>query len=120
MKPCRTTFPGLLAVLAVAMMPVLGLPRRRVPSRSSSACSVWRIELAIQRVLVEYSARQDARDYAGYAALFAKNGEWVNGKNAYKGREAIHKMLVDLYGNPRRGLRQQRELSHQPRISRSM
>jgi uncharacterized protein (TIGR02246 family) len=57
-------------------------------------------QLAIQRVLIEYSARQDAKDYAGYAALFARDGEWVNGKNVYKGREAILKMLVDLYGTP--------------------
>jgi uncharacterized protein (TIGR02246 family) len=60
-------------------------------------------ELAIQRVLVEYSATQDAHDYAGYAALFAREGEWVNGKNVYKGREAIQKMLVDLYGAPSPG-----------------
>jgi uncharacterized protein (TIGR02246 family) len=55
-------------------------------------------QLAIQRILIEYSATQDAHDYDGYVALFAKNGEWVNGKTAHKGREAIHKMLVDLYG----------------------
>jgi uncharacterized protein (TIGR02246 family) len=98
MKITRGTFPGLLAVLA-ALMPAFAL------AQATSATVEQRLrrvedELAIQRVLVEYSARQDARDYAGYAALFAKNGEWVNGKNAYKGREAIHKMLVDLYGNP--------------------
>ena len=57
-------------------------------------------ELAIQRVLIEYSARQDAHDYEGYAALFAKDGEWVNGSNVYKGRAAIRRMLVDLYGTP--------------------
>jgi uncharacterized protein (TIGR02246 family) len=57
-------------------------------------------ELAIRRVLVDYSAFQDARDYAGYAGLFAREGEWVNGKTVHKGREAIHKMLVDLYGTP--------------------
>lgn len=57
-------------------------------------------ELAIRRVLIDYAATQDARDYVAYAALFAKNGEWVNGKTVHKGREAIHKMLVDLYGNP--------------------
>jgi uncharacterized protein (TIGR02246 family) len=57
-------------------------------------------ELAIGRVLIDYSAKQDARDYAGYVALFAKDGEWVNGKTVHKGREAIHKMLVDLYGAP--------------------
>jgi uncharacterized protein (TIGR02246 family) len=57
-------------------------------------------ELAIRRVLVDYSSMQDARDYAGYAALFAREGEWVNGRTVHKGREAIHKMLVDLYGSP--------------------
>jgi uncharacterized protein (TIGR02246 family) len=60
-------------------------------------------ELAIQRVIIAYSATQDARDYAGYAGLFAREGEWVNGKNVHKGREAIHKMLVDLYGEPPAG-----------------
>ena len=55
-------------------------------------------ELAIRRILIDYSSTQDARDYAGYAALFACEGEWVNGKIVHKGREAIHKMLVDLYG----------------------
>lgn len=60
-------------------------------------------ELAIQRVIIAYSATQDARDYAGYAALFARDGEWVNGRNVHKGRDAIHKMLVDLYGEPPAG-----------------
>ncbi len=60
-------------------------------------------ELAIGRILVEYAARQDARDYTGYADLFAKNGEWVNGKNVFKGRDAILKMLVGLYGTPAPG-----------------
>lgn len=57
-------------------------------------------ELAIQRILIDYSATQDARDYRGYANLFARDGEWVNGKTVHKGRDAIYKMLVDLYGAP--------------------
>jgi hypothetical protein len=57
-------------------------------------------ELAIKRILIDYSATQDARDYAGYANLFASEGEWVNGRQVHKGRDAIHKMLVDLYGAP--------------------
>jgi uncharacterized protein (TIGR02246 family) len=57
-------------------------------------------QLAIQRILVDYAATQDAHDYDGYAALFARDGEWVNGRNVYKGRDAIHRMLVDLYGAP--------------------
>lgn len=55
-------------------------------------------ELAIRRILVDYSATQDARDYEAYVALFARDGEWVNGRTVHKGREAIHSMLLDLYG----------------------
>ena len=57
-------------------------------------------ELAIRRVLVDYASTQDARDYPAYAALFARDGEWVNGRTVHKGRAAIQKMLVDLYGMP--------------------
>jgi len=80
-----------MGAFAVAQNPALSVEQRlqRVED-----------ELAINRVLVNYSATQDARDFAGYAALFAKEGEWVNGKNVHKGREAIHKMLIDLYGEP--------------------
>jgi len=97
----RFTFPGVLVALAV-VMPALAVAQ---PSGPTVEQRLQRVEdeLAIGRVLVDYSARQDARDYAGYAALFARNGEWVNGKNVYKGREAILKMLVDLYGTPPAG-----------------
>jgi uncharacterized protein (TIGR02246 family) len=98
MKAQSAILPGLFASLMIAM----------------SACStdqsgalaleqrLQRVEdeLAIRRVLVDYSATQDARDFAGYAALFASEGEWVNGRTVHKGRAAIHKMLVDLYGEP--------------------
>lgn len=57
-------------------------------------------QLAIERVLIEYPTTQDAHDYAGYAALFARDGEWVNGSTVHKGPEAIRKMLVGLYGEP--------------------
>ena len=98
----RSTFLGMLAVLA-AVMPALAVAQTSGPTIEQRLQRV-EDELAISRVLVEYAARQDARDYPGYAALFAKNGEWVNGKNVYKGREAILKMLVDLYGPPPAGL----------------
>ena len=89
-----------LAVMVLALM---------APATGSAQASALTLEqrlqrvedeLAIRRVLVDYAATQDARDYSGYAALFAKDGEWVNGKTVHKGRAAIHKMLVDLYGTP--------------------
>jgi uncharacterized protein (TIGR02246 family) len=57
-------------------------------------------ELAIRKVITAYSNTQDAHDYDGYVALFAKDGEWVSGTNVFKGHEAIKNMLVGLYGAP--------------------
>ena len=57
-------------------------------------------ELAIRRVLIDYAWTQDARDFPAYAALFAREGEWINGANAYRGREAILQMLTGIYGEP--------------------
>ncbi|HTQ37120.1 MAG TPA: nuclear transport factor 2 family protein [Steroidobacteraceae bacterium] len=89
---------GMLAMLMIAM-PALAAEQDHGLTVEQRLRRVEDL-LAIQRVLVDYAATQDAHDYAGYAALFAKNGEWVNGKNVYRGREAIQKMLVDLYGAP--------------------
>ena len=101
MKIRRSIFPGMLAVLATVMPVLAGAQATHLTIEQR----LQRVEdeLAIRRVLVDYAARQDARDYTGYVALFAKNGEWVNGKNVYKGREAILRMLVDLYGAPPAG-----------------
>jgi uncharacterized protein (TIGR02246 family) len=101
MRTRRHTFPRMLAVLAITL-PAFAMAQA-ISQTIEQRLQRVEDELAIGRVLVDYSARQDARDYAGYAALFAKNGEWVNGKNVYKGREAILKMLVDLYGTPPAG-----------------
>jgi uncharacterized protein (TIGR02246 family) len=95
-------------ILALAVLALLGGVPALAAERPRALTTEQRLQrvedqLAIQRILVDYSATQDARDYAGYAALFATNGEWVNGRNVYKGRAAIHKMLVDLYGAPPAG-----------------
>lgn len=60
-------------------------------------------ELAIRRLLVDYSWTQDKRDFPAYAALFAEEGEWVNGDLVYRGPDAILEMLVGIYGEPEPG-----------------
>jgi len=94
----RAMLQGMFALLAA------GLPAAvlcaAAPGTIEQRLQKLEDELAIRRVLVDYSATQDARDYAGYAALFAREGEWVNGRTVHKGRDAIYKMLVDLYGTP--------------------
>ena len=101
MKKHRSIVGGLLASTLVAVLTALPATAAQPPALTVEQ-RLQRVEdeLAIRRVLVDYSAFQDARDYAGYAGLFAKEGEWVNGRTVHKGREAIHKMLVDLYGAP--------------------
>lgn len=86
----------LLAALLAVALPAQAAQPPSVEARLQRAED----ELAIRRLLVDYGWTQDARDFSGYAALFAKDGEWVNGANAYKGPEAIRKMLVGLYGEP--------------------
>jgi uncharacterized protein (TIGR02246 family) len=88
-----------LPTMLLALLPALVAAQGSAPTLEQRVQHVEDV-LAIQRILVDYAATQDAHDYDGYAALFAQDGEWVNGRNVYKGRAAIHKMLVDLYGAP--------------------
>ncbi|HWW64850.1 MAG TPA: nuclear transport factor 2 family protein [Sphingomonadaceae bacterium] len=55
-------------------------------------------ELAIRRILIDYAAFLDGRDYASYAALFTADGEWANGAGSHKGRDAIRAMLESTLG----------------------
>lgn len=60
-------------------------------------------QLAIQRVITDYSARLDARDFDGYAALFARDGVWQTGTTVRRGAAEIKAMLVGLFGTPPAG-----------------
>lgn len=57
-------------------------------------------ERAIQRVITDYSAHLDARDYDGYANLFIEDGVWANGTTRREGRAEIRAMLAGLFGEP--------------------
>jgi len=60
-------------------------------------------QLAIQRVITDYSAFLDARDYDGYVGLFTEDGVWQNGSTRREGREEIRAMLTGLFGEPEPG-----------------
>lgn len=57
-------------------------------------------QLAIQRVITDYSAHLDARDYDGYVGLFTEDGVWQNGDTRREGRGEIRAMLTGLFGEP--------------------
>ncbi len=60
-------------------------------------------QLAIQRVITNYSAFLDARDYDGYVGLFTEDGVWQNGATRREGRAEIRQMLTGLFGEPEPG-----------------
>jgi len=60
-------------------------------------------QLAIQRVITNYSAFLDARDYDGYVGLFTEDGVWQNGPTVRAGRGEIRAMLTSLFGEPTPG-----------------
>lgn len=60
-------------------------------------------ESAIRKILIEYGADLDAKDYHAYAALFAKDGVWQGGFGTFTGPAAIEAMLVKNLGAPEPG-----------------
>jgi uncharacterized protein (TIGR02246 family) len=57
----------------------------------------------IRQVLVAYGEYLDARDYAGYAALFARDGAWTGGFGSASGPAAIQAMLEKNLGKAEEG-----------------
>jgi uncharacterized protein (TIGR02246 family) len=60
-------------------------------------------EKAIREVIIRYGETLDARDYAGYASLFASDGVWTGGFGRFTGPAEIQKMLEDNLGKPAAG-----------------
>lgn len=60
-------------------------------------------EQAIREVVIRYGEYLDARDYAGYASLFAKDGVWTGGFGRATGPAAIQEMLEKNLGKPEQG-----------------
>ncbi len=84
-----------LAVAALALVPLAGC--------SDSAALEARVQAledhqAIQRVITNYSAYLDARDYDGYVGLFTEDGVWANGATRREGQAEIREMLTGLFG----------------------
>ena len=57
----------------------------------------------IQGVLLDYGRFLDARDFAGYSRLFAKDGEWVGGFGTVQGPAAIQAFMEKQITGPNRG-----------------
>jgi uncharacterized protein (TIGR02246 family) len=56
-------------------------------------------QIAIERLLKDYGRTLDARDFAAYAALFARDGEWKGALGAYKGPAAIQAAMEKIFAD---------------------
>lgn len=62
----------------------------------------WRVQRdedikAIERLLLDYGRTLDRRDFAAYAALFARDGEWKGGMGSFKGPANIQAAMEKAF-----------------------
>ena len=93
-----------LAVLAVA----LALSACATPQDPRIAALEKRVQQLqdqkeIREVLIRYGEYLDAKDYAGYASLFASDGVWTGGFGSATGPAGIQAMLEKNLGKPEPG-----------------
>jgi len=75
-----------LLMLVTLLLPVTS----QAPTTASLAARLQQFEdkEEIQRLLLDYGRHLDARDFAAYGRLFAKDGEWVGGFGTASGGPA--------------------------------
>lgn len=81
------------------------LPVAAQQNDKSLAARVQRLEDVeeIRGVLLDYGRYLDARDFAAYSRLFAKDGEWVGGFGTVQGPAAIQAFMEKQIPGPNRG-----------------
>jgi ketosteroid isomerase-like protein len=73
-------------------------------------------ELAIRRILADYAAFLDGRDWAGYTGLFTADGEWTNANGSHKGAVEIRRMLEEIVAPDGTSNRTEYHIVSNPRI----
>lgn len=86
------------AAVTLALLPVLHA-QSKPPSLDERVRRMEDVE-EIRRVLTDYGRFLDARDFASYGRLFAKDGEWVGGFGTVKGPAAIQAFMEKNISGP--------------------
>jgi ketosteroid isomerase-like protein len=93
----------------LAMIVVAALPASAVQAETGSGLSLEQrvdqleSEKQIREAIIRYGEYLDARDYKGYASLFASGGTWTGGFGSATGPAAIQAMLEKNMGMPEPG-----------------
>jgi uncharacterized protein (TIGR02246 family) len=93
----RATLAAFLATMAI---PHVSGQTQRASARPSAEVRLQRLEdlEAIRTLLTDYGRFLDARDFASYSELFAKDGEWIGGMGKVQGPAAIQALMEKSIG----------------------
>jgi len=88
----------LLGGLLVAMLPAPALAK---PAKPSLEQRVQRLEdeAEIRHIFTAYAAALDGKNADAYVALFARNGQWINGSIVRKGPDEIRALIAGMFKN---------------------
>jgi uncharacterized protein (TIGR02246 family) len=88
-----------LSGIAIAL-PAAAQATRATRSSDSVAARLQRVEdkEEIQTLLLDYGRHLDNRDFAAYARLFARDGEWVGGFGSVTGPANIEAFMIKNMG----------------------
>lgn len=93
----------LLAIIAPAAAPGAAFAQKADTAALAKRVQVLEDREEIRRLIIRYGEYLDARDYAGYASLFASNGKWTGGFGSATGPAEIQAMLEKNLGKPEPG-----------------
>jgi SnoaL-like protein len=93
-----------MAGFCLLIMVALAFPAPAA-AQTSLTSRVQRLEdtEAIRTLLLDYGRFLDARDFAAYSRLFAKDGEWAGGFGTVQGPAAIQAFMEKNIPGPNRG-----------------
>ena len=95
---------GLAALALLAPMALApALPAAAAAPTVEQRLEKMEAESAIRKILIQYGAFLDAKDFVSYAGLFSKDGEWIGGFGRFKGPANIQKMLEEKLGKAEPG-----------------
>ena len=92
-----------IAILLALLAPAAALAQSHADTALAKRVQVLEDRDEIRRVIIGYGEYLDARDYAGYAGLFARDGVWTGGFGSATGPAAIQTMLETNLGKPEAG-----------------
>jgi len=95
-----------LAALAAPSGPAMAQQPPRPPLGEATRVRILEDREAIRELLNAYGATLDARDFDGFAGLFARDGEYVSGPTTTRGGAAAAAMLKDVMAKNPMGFRE--------------